>query len=295
MNDLYYEILEDARALVQRLAHPKKHTIDVSPEAAALLEQIDGSLGLPPQGDPEPAAEPPQAQSEPAPAAVAEAAQQESAPAPPASAEGPPADASDRVAALKALEEQVSGCVKCPLCESRTQTVFGVGNPFADLVFVGEAPGYYEDQKGEPFVGKAGQLLTDIIVKGIKIRREDVYICNVLKCRPPQNRDPNPEEKRQCEPYLLQQLELLQPKCICALGRHAAQTLLRSNESIGRLRNRWHNYHGIPLRVTYHPAYLLRNAEDKGKCWKDIQEVMKVLNGEVTPELPPVPAEQKPL
>jgi DNA polymerase len=167
----------------------------------------------------------------------------------------------------------------------RIQTVFGTGNPHADLVFVGEAPGAEEDRQGEPFVGRAGQLLTDIIEKGIKIRREDVYICNVLKCRPPENRDPNPEEVVCCEPYLLRQLELIQPKVICALGRIAAQTLLRSSESTTRLRGKWHNYHGIPFRVTYHPAYLLRSPGEKRKAWEDIQEVMKVLNGQITPDI----------
>jgi len=178
---------------------------------------------------------------------------------------------------LASLAETVAGCTKCGLCQSRTQTGFGVGNPEADLVFVGEAPGSEEDRRGEPFVGRAGQLLTDIIEKGMKLRREDVYICNVLKCRPPGNRNPSPEEVAQCEPYLLQQLALVQPRVICALGSYAAQTLLRSTESVGRMRGRWHSYHGIPLRVTYHPAYLLRNEGDKGKTWADIQEVMERL------------------
>jgi len=179
---------------------------------------------------------------------------------------------------------EVRECTKCVLCETRTQTVFGTGNPNADLVFVGEAPGAEEDRRGEPFVGRAGQLLTDIIVKGMKMRREDVYICNVVKCRPPDNRDPDPEEIYQCEPYLIRQLETIEPKVICTLGRFAAQTLLRTSDSIGRLRERWHNYHGIPLRVTYHPAYLLRNPADKGKTWADIQEVMKLLAGEIDPD-----------
>jgi len=161
--------------------------------------------------------------------------------------------------------------------------VFAEGNPNADLVFVGEAPGFHEDQQGIPFVGKSGALLTDIIEKGMKISRKDVYICNVIKCRPPENRDPLPDEKQACESYLIRQLELVKPKVICALGGHAAKTLLRTDESTGRLRGRWHFYQGIPLRVTYHPSYLLRSPGEKRKTWDDILEVMKVLNGEVTP------------
>ena len=188
---------------------------------------------------------------------------------------------------LEALAEEVSACTKCGLCEGRKQTVFSDGNPHADLVFVGEAPGEQEDLQGIPFVGRAGQLLTGIIEKGMKIKRRDVYICNVLKCRPPNNRDPSNEGKAQCEPYLIRQLELVRPKVICALGGHAAKTLLKTNESTGKLRGKWHFYHGIPLRVTYHPAYLLRSPGEKAKTWDDIKEIMKVLSGEVTPEPAP--------
>jgi len=183
--------------------------------------------------------------------------------------------------ALDLINEEVRACKKFSLHSTRTQTVFGSGNPLAQLVFVGEAPGAEEDRQGLPFVGRAGQLLTDIIVKGMKMKREDVYICNVLKCRPPGNREPNPIEVYHCEPYLIRQLELIKPKEICALGRVAAQTLLKTNDSIEKLRGKWHNYHGIPLRVTYHPAYLLRNPADKKKAWIDIQEVMKLLRGEI--------------
>lgn len=200
-----------------------------------------------------------------------------SAPTPPAQPEALPSETPDDLAALAA---EVSACTKCDLCKTRTQTVFSDGNPNADLVFVGEAPGAEEDRQGKPFVGRAGQLLTDIIVKGMKMRREDVYICNVLKCRPPQNRDPLPSEKDQCEPYLIRQLELVRPKVICALGAHAAKTLLKTDESTGRLRGRWHFYHGIPLRVTYHPAYLLRSPQEKKKTWDDIQHIMRLLRGE---------------
>jgi len=185
---------------------------------------------------------------------------------------------------LPSLEQTVSQCTACPLATTRTQTVFGSGSSTAKLVFVGEAPGHDEDVKGKPFVGRAGQLLTDIIEKGMKLKRSDVYICNVLKCRPPNNRDPLPAEVEQCEPYLIRQLEIIQPKVICALGTHAAQTLLKTDNTIGRLRGKWHFYHGIPLRATYHPAYLLRSPSEKKKTWADVKEIMKVYNGEVVPE-----------
>jgi DNA polymerase len=188
---------------------------------------------------------------------------------------------------LAEVAEEVAQCGKCGLAQTRTQTVFGDGSPTAELVFVGEAPGFYEDQQGKPFVGKAGQLLTDIIVKGMKTDRGDVYICNVLKCRPPENRDPKPDEVEQCEPFLVRQLDVLKPKVICALGGHAAKTLLKTTESTGALRGKWHFYHGIPLRVTYHPAYLLRNPEDKRKTWEDIQHIMKLLSGEEQAEAGP--------
>ncbi len=151
-------------------------------------------------------------------------------------------------------------------------------------MFVGEAPGAEEDRQGLPFVGRAGQLLTDIIVKGMRMRREDVYICNVLKCRPPGNRDPNPMEVFNCEPYLIQQLQFNQPKVVCALGRISAQTLLKTDAPLNTLRGKWHNYHGIPLRVTYRPAYLLRNPADKKNTSIDIKEIMKLLKGEITVE-----------
>lgn len=256
-NQVFTEILGEVAELLRREAHPRKGTIALAPETVELLDRI-GERG--------------------------EATEAE--PTEPAAAEASPLEPPDVEAELAALAEEVSGCTACALCESRTQTVFSDGSAHAELVFVGEAPGYHEDQQGVPFVGRAGQLLTDIIEKGMKLRRQDVYICNVLKCRPPENRDPSPEEKRKCEPYLVRQLELVKPKVICALGGHAAKTLLRTEEATGRLRGRWHFYHGIPLRVTYHPAYLLRNPSDKRKTWEDIQEVMKVLNGEVTPAPP---------
>jgi len=195
-----------------------------------------------------------------------------------ASSTAPVTDKAELLAALD--REQVSVCTKCSLHEGRTKTVFGVGNPNANVVFVGEAPGREEDMQGEPFVGMAGQLLTKIL-GAIEFRREDVYICNVLKCRPPRNRDPQPPEVAACEPYLLRQLEILQPKVICALGRIAAQTLLQTRESLTRMRGQVHDYHGIPMMVTYHPAALLRNPNWKRPCWEDIQK-LRALHDELT-------------
>ncbi len=186
---------------------------------------------------------------------------------------------------LAAIVEEVAACRKCPLGELRNNTVPGEGDPNAKLVFVGEAPGADEDRTGRPFVGRAGQLLTKIIVNAMDMRREDVFICNVLKCRPPENRVPNPEEVMLCEPYLLQQLDIIKPKVICALGATAAQTLLKTKEPIKNLRGVWHNYHDIPFRVTYHPAYLLRNPPDKRKAWDDVKEILRVLRGEITPDI----------
>jgi len=262
--DLYNEILDDTAALVRRAANPRKGMIPLSRATAALLEKIQSDSA--PKTSISEANPPP-----PTPTSV---------PTQPLVAALP---AADPAAALATLAAEVSQCTKCGLCHTRTQTVFADGSPTADLVFVGEAPGFHEDQQGIPFVGAAGQLLTDIITKGMKLRRQDVYICNVIKCRPPENRDPSPDEKKHCEPYLVRQLELVRPKVICALGGHAAKTLLKTDEPTGKLRGKWHFYHGIPLRVTFHPAYLLRTPADKRKTWEDVQEIMKVLNGEVVP------------
>ena len=160
---------------------------------------------------------------------------------------------------LEQVREELGECTRCRLSNGRTNIVFGVGNPKADLVFVGEAPGADEDAQGEPFVGRAGQLLTRII-EAMGLRREDVYICNVIKCRPPGNRTPQPDEIAACEPFLLGQLRAIQPQFICALGGPAAQTLLKTKEGITKLRGRFFDFHGIPLMPTFHPAYLLRNA-----------------------------------
>jgi uracil-DNA glycosylase family 4 len=168
------------------------------------------------------------------------------------------------------LEQAVEHCPACNLHKTRTKTVFGVGDRKADWLFIGEAPGAEEDRRGEPFVGQAGKLL-DNMLAAIKLKRgENVYILNVLKCRPPDNRDPQGEEVMQCSPYLERQVELIQPKLIVALGKFAAQSLLKSESTIASLRGKLHEYNGIPVVVTYHPAYLLRNMSDKGKAWEDL-------------------------
>jgi len=171
------------------------------------------------------------------------------------------------------FRSEVAQCTKCSqLVETRKSVVFGSGNLKAKLVFVGEAPGYDEDLQGLPFVGRAGQLLTKII-ESIGLKRSDVFICNVLKCRPPGNRNPSPEEVLNCKPYLLRQLETIQPKVICALGKFAAHTLLNSEAPISRLRGQFSDFHGMKLMCTFHPAYLLRNPSDKRKVWEDMKMV----------------------
>ncbi|MFO0600022.1 MAG: uracil-DNA glycosylase [Myxococcaceae bacterium] len=178
---------------------------------------------------------------------------------------------------LKTLDQirtELGDCQRCKLCKGRKQIVFGSGNPRAELVFVGEGPGEEEDKQGVPFVGAAGQLLTKMI-EAMKFSRDQVYICNVVKCRPPGNRNPEPDEIAACEPFLKQQLAALRPKVIVALGKFAAQTLLRVDTPITRLRGQWRSYEGIELMPTYHPAYLLRQPDEKKKAWMDLQEVMK--------------------
>jgi uracil-DNA glycosylase len=176
---------------------------------------------------------------------------------------------------LNELNSMICSCMKCPLGSTRIKFVFGVGNPNADIVFVGEAPGADEDAQGEPFVGRAGQLLNKIL-EAIQFKRDEVYICNILKCRPPNNREPQPDEIEQCEPYLWKQLELLKPKIIVCLGRVAGQTLLRTTQSLGDLRGKVHTYRGIKLVVTYHPAALLRNPNWKKPTWEDVQWIRRM-------------------
>lgn len=187
----------------------------------------------------------------------------------------------------QSLQNCVAGCVACVLSKTRTQTVFGVGDPNAEWLFVGEAPGAEEDRKGEPFVGPAGKLLDNMLAAiGLK-RGQNVFIANVLKCRPPGNRDPQGEEVAQCDPFLKRQVELIKPKLIIALGKFAAQSLLNSASTIGAMRAKQHDYHGVPVIVTYHPAYLLRNMPDKAKAWEDLcfaRSTMQVLQLAAKPQ-----------
>jgi len=181
------------------------------------------------------------------------------------------------VDALAALKADIGDCTRCKLHGlGRTQVVFGMGNPSADLMFVGEAPGADEDEQGMPFVGRSGQLLTKII-EAIDLKREDVYIANVIKCRPPQNRNPEPDEINTCEPFLFRQIDVIKPKVIVTLGKFAAQTLLRTEDPISKLRGRMFEYHGAKLIPTFHPAYLLRNPSSKREVWEDMKLVKKLL------------------
>ena len=180
---------------------------------------------------------------------------------------------------LDAIRSDLGDCQRCGLAASRTQMAYGVGNPNARLVLVGEAPGREEDLKGEPFVGEAGQLL-DRILMAIGMQREEVYLCNVLKCLPPNNRDPLPEEVATCEVFLIRQIAAIRPQVIIGLGSLAVHSLLKTKEPISRLRGEWQQYQGIPLMPTYHPDYLLRNPEGKRDVWEDMKEVLRLLNAE---------------
>ena len=189
-----------------------------------------------------------------------------------------------RQVALDLIDRQeVQGCTRCGLADTRTKTAFGTGTPAARIMFIGEAPGHDEDVSGIPFVGRAGELLTKMIEAGMGLKREDVYICNIIKCRPPQNRNPAQDEIAACKGYLWRQIEIIQPEVIIALGAPAAKTLLNTHDGIGRLRARWHEFYAsgtalvgeaIPLMPTYHPAYLLRCPSEKKKAWEDLKMVM---------------------
>jgi uracil-DNA glycosylase len=189
----------------------------------------------------------------------------------------PEAKVSDPVKGLQIIREDLGDCTRCRLHkQGRKQIVFGVGNPKADLMFIGEAPGADEDEQGEPFVGRAGQLLNNMI-KAMGLRREDVYIANIIKCRPPSNRTPERDECETCSPFLMRQIAVIQPKVIVALGAVAAKTLLAINSSMAELRGHWYDFRGTRLAVTYHPAFLLRDPRQKKETWKDLQMVMKEL------------------
>lgn len=259
----------------------------------AMLAEMGVKVWVPappraPAASPEPATSAvaaPAAAATPAPAGRSPAAvrpPQAPAPAPMPAPPAPPSPARSDIATLDwpALREAVADCRACGLCESRRNTVFGVGHTEADWMIVGEAPGEQEDRQGEPFVGPAGQLL-DAMLRACGRDRQamdarGVFIANVLKCRPPANRNPAPEEVVQCEPFLSRQVALVRPKLIIAMGRFAVQSLLKTTEPIGRLRGRLHRYEGVPVIVTYHPAYLLRTPIDKAKAWADLCLAMEI-------------------
>lgn len=222
----------------------------------------------------------PQAAPAPAPTLAPMAKRRDPGPEPPQLPFDPEAEMS-----LAELEAAVDGCLRCKLGPGRTNLVFGVGNPAANLVIVGEAPGANEDAEGIPFVGRAGQMLTKMIENVIEVPRQEVYICNILKCRPPGNRNPEPDEIDCCEPYLHKQLAIIQPRLILALGKFAAQWLLQTKTPIGRLRGKFGRYQGIPCLSTYHPAYLLRNPRDKRLVLDDLLKAKAVYHGEAEADI----------
>ena len=246
------------------------------------------AAGPEPPPDRRPARPAPVAKPPPAPAAARSAP-----PAAPVATPPPAAEPATPAARLTLLDEHLQGCTRCKLHRGRNNLVFGVGNPEADIVFVGEGPGYNEDRKGEPFVGKAGELLDRIITNVLRLSRDDVYICNVVKCRPPNNRDPEPDEVATCSPFLWRQLDAIQPAVVVGLGRFAIQTLLETSNSVGRLRGRAHPFRNAVLVPTYHPAYLLRNPEDKRKVFEDMKLVRKEFAERTGRELPPIVAGNK--
>lgn len=215
-----------------------------------------------------PAPRPPAAAPAPAPVAVADA---------PVAAPRPARDVTAVEAALAAIRDDIGDCKRCRLCEGRTKIVFGQGSPSAELMFVGEAPGADEDASGLAFVGRAGQLLTDMVEKGMKMSRADVFIANVIKCRPPGNRPPENDEVSTCQPFLEAQIKAIQPRAIVALGATAGKFMAKSGDPISRLRGRFSSWDGIPVMPTYHPAYLLRNPAAKKEVWADLKLVMDVL------------------
>jgi uracil-DNA glycosylase len=261
--------MSDRDELLQLVRQAKEH--------AAWLER-GNHAGVPrapelakPPAKPQPQARAPQAQPQ---------APGQAKPAPRPIANPTAQNASDRQTGkvgLQLLRDELGDCTRCKLAPKRTNIVWGVGNPDAPLVFVGEAPGADEDRTGEPFVGAAGQLLTKMI-QAMGLERDDVYICNILKCRPPGNRNPEPDEIEACEPFLKKQLAAIRPRMIVALGKFAAQCLLRSDAPISRLRGTWKEYEGIPLMPTYHPAFLLRTPSAKREVWADLQQVMAELD-----------------
>ena len=266
---LLSQVTHSLHAYAQELQAGGVEGFPVAP--ASLTTPVD-------EGSPGPGADSHVEMSEPQPQPAADAPVPTTAvPASDAAAPTAPAEETSlaTVNTLAELRAEIGDCQRCRLCEKRNTIVFGVGNPDAEIMFIGEGPGYEEDKQGEPFVGRAGQLLTQIITKGMQMQRSEVYIANVVKCRPPENRNPEPDEIAACEPFLAKQLELIRPKVIIALGKFAAQTLLKDTTPITRLRGKWQSYHGIKLMPTLHPAYLLRNPKDKRLVWEDIKAVLR--------------------
>lgn len=278
--------MADARRIVrQRLESLKRAGVtNVKKGRAAKVAEITTEAAPPPPPTAKQAAA---AAKSPAVVSDVVIGSKPSAAAKPAEVSKPPAAAPalktrpEREAALDVIRKKVAGCVRCKeLCATRTQTVFGVGSPTTKLVFLGEAPGADEDKQGEPFVGRAGQLLTKII-EACTLKREDVYILNVLKCRPPNNRPPTPEESANCKEYLDAQLEIIKPEFICCLGSTAAKNLLETDVSISKLRGKFQTYRGIRVMCTYHPAYLLRNPDAKKEVWADMKVLMREMGIEL--------------
>ena len=284
MDDLRAELADLAEDLRQQLAWQRLLGVKGLPPGPPLPELV---LDAPPPAD---RTEPP-ARPAPSPRSTPSAAPPRPPvsaprrpPAPPASPRPPTADHTDAWAALgqsepqrndlTAVRQALGDCKRCRLCESRSRIVFGVGDPHADLVVVGEGPGANEDREGVPFVGPAGQMLDRMLVHVLGLKREQVYILNVVKCRPPRNRTPQPDEIAACRPFLLQQLEAIQPKVILAMGRPATQTLMETQRGIKAMRGRWQRYRGgTPLMPTFHPAYLLRQPQDKRLTFEDLKAV----------------------
>lgn len=263
------------RASSHRAPPPAPVMTAAAPEPAPVV------IAAPPEPPSRIEAAPVAAQAAPVPVAAAAPALVEPAPPllvvdPPVAQGDPPLDRASRTAALTVIQREVAGCSACKLAQRRTQTVFARGNPEARLVFIGEGPGEQEDKQGLPFVGPAGQLLDKIIV-AMQLDPDAVYVCNVVKCRPPGNRTPEPDEVAACTPFLLRQLGVVRPEVIVTLGRTATGFLLGSNAPMSRLRGQWHTYQGIPLLPTWHPSYLLREPAHKGETWSDMKLVMQRL------------------
>jgi len=256
MNDLQKEFLDivaDVRAHLEYQRALGVKSIDVSPPGVQKPIVQPAALSLPEEKTVVAPAAPP---------AVKEAVK------------SPATVQSGKPATLESIREEIGDCTRCKLHKGRTNIVFGEGDPQAAIVFVGEGPGFEEDQQGRPFVGAAGQLLTDIIEKGMKIKRAEVYICNIVKCRPPNNRNPEPDEVKACIGFVKKQIQAIKPKVIVTLGNVPTQNLLGTKQGITKMRGTWQEYEGIPVMPTFHPSYLLRSPGEKGKVWEDIKKVM---------------------